>query len=272
MFASFNMMFAGGFNPLSLSPTLWLDASDSATLLDAGGLAADADEAIATWSDKSGNARHATQTTSGSRPLRKTAQQNSRDVVRFDGADDMMSLASDLALGTAHTIFVVAKNTATITAATSAQLLINGGSYTYPSTTTSEFLLGAGSLTGTLTNERLCGVVVAKGPGGPQVFGYGKTDSDVAGAFVLCHQFTTAANAFYGSLNGASSLLTAASPGGYSAPDTKYPTIARHIGARSTLFSFWNGDIHEILIFPTALSDTNRQAVESYLNQKWAIY
>jgi hypothetical protein len=32
-----------------------------------------------------------------------------------------------------------------------------------------------------------------------------------------------------------------------------------------------NGDIAEILIFPTALSTENRQKVEGYLGSKWGI-
>jgi hypothetical protein len=57
---------------------LWLDASDSSTLFDAttGGSLVAADGAVARWQDKSGNARHATQATSGFRPTRKLAQSN----------------------------------------------------------------------------------------------------------------------------------------------------------------------------------------------------
>lgn len=41
------------------------------------------------WADKSGNARHATQSTAGSRPLVGT--QNSRKALTFDGTDDFLS-------------------------------------------------------------------------------------------------------------------------------------------------------------------------------------
>jgi hypothetical protein len=61
-----------GFSPLSLSPALWLDASDASTLFDAttGGSLVAADGAVARWEDKSGNARHATQATLSLRPER----------------------------------------------------------------------------------------------------------------------------------------------------------------------------------------------------------
>jgi len=75
-----------------------LDASDAYTLYDAtsGGSLVAANGTIARWEDKSGNARHFTQATSGRRPLRKTAVQNARDIVRFDGADDNMRLLTGL--------------------------------------------------------------------------------------------------------------------------------------------------------------------------------
>ena len=78
---------------------LWLDASDASTLYDAtsGGSLVAADGGVARWEDKSGNARHATQGTSGSRPLRKTAVQGGRDVLRFDGSNDSLSIPSSTA-------------------------------------------------------------------------------------------------------------------------------------------------------------------------------
>jgi hypothetical protein len=47
------------FTPLSLSPALWLDASDTSTLFDVSGNVVAPDGAIARWEDKSGNGRHA---------------------------------------------------------------------------------------------------------------------------------------------------------------------------------------------------------------------
>lgn len=71
---------------------LWLDGSDASTLYDAtsGGSLVSENGAIARWEDKSGNANHATQATSGYRPLRVSGG------VRFDGSDDRMGLASSL--------------------------------------------------------------------------------------------------------------------------------------------------------------------------------
>lgn len=49
------------WSPLQLSPSVWLDASDSASVVLTSG-------AVSQWSDKSGNNRHATQGTAANRP------------------------------------------------------------------------------------------------------------------------------------------------------------------------------------------------------------
>jgi hypothetical protein len=210
----------------------------------------------------------------GSRPSYTAAGQNGRNTITFDGSSDGLSLATGLSLGTAHSIFLVAKNSATITSATSAQQLLTGGSYTFPSTTTSEFLLGAGSLTGNLTNERLFSLVLASRAqvGSADVWGYGKTNADVSGAFILGSSFTTAGNVFAGRLNGGNDLTTVSSPGGYSSTDTRYPTFAQYIGFRgANNTAYWSGDIDEIIVTSAFLGTFETQRIEGYLAHKWGL-
>jgi hypothetical protein len=90
------------WTPSRITTALWLDAADSSTLFDAtsGGSLVAADGAVARWQDKSGNARHVTQGTSGARPARKTSIQNSKDVIRFDGSADFMDSAAISAFNT----------------------------------------------------------------------------------------------------------------------------------------------------------------------------
>ena len=81
------------FTPRSLSPALWLDASDANTLYDAtsgGNLVADGGT-IARWEDRSGNNRHATQSLSANCPTRQTRILNGRGVVLFDGSNDFLA-------------------------------------------------------------------------------------------------------------------------------------------------------------------------------------
>lgn len=74
------------FDPLSLSPALWLkaDAGLFQDTLFTVPAVNDADP-IGGWQDQSGNGRHATQTTVSRRPTLKLAIQNGRAVVRCDG-------------------------------------------------------------------------------------------------------------------------------------------------------------------------------------------
>ena len=240
--------YPSNVSPIAISPALWLNDTGS-------------DPSV--WTDISGNGRNAT---GANPPAIVTNALNGRQVRRFDGINDTLSLAADLALGAAHTIFVVAKNTATITETSPAQLILNGGIYTTPST--SEFLLASGSITGGFTNERLCSIVLADGAG---IYGYAKTNTNVTDPFIIVNSFNSASSVFYGKLNNAVDFNTASTFGGYSSLNTRYPTIIRHIGSRYASQNFWNGDIAEILVYPTELSAEDREKVERYLGAKYNI-
>jgi lysophospholipase L1-like esterase len=85
---------SSAFTPASLSPAMWFDASDLSTLWqDTGATSAVASDgqAVARIDDKSGNARHGTQATSGNRPLYKT--DGTLRWLSFDG-DDEIPIAS----------------------------------------------------------------------------------------------------------------------------------------------------------------------------------
>lgn len=86
----------------------WLKADDG-LYTDTGlttPVSADGD-AVAGWQDKSGNGRHMTQSTSGSRPLYKINIVNGKPVVRFDGTDDVLAGANLSALSAAEAFIVV---------------------------------------------------------------------------------------------------------------------------------------------------------------------
>lgn len=75
---------------------LWLDASQIVGLNDG--------DAVATWSDLSGNGRDFTQATASKRPLYKTNQRGALPTVLFDGIDDHLQASFSC---TAKTIVVV---------------------------------------------------------------------------------------------------------------------------------------------------------------------
>jgi hypothetical protein len=68
------------FSPSDLSPTLWLDASDTDTISDTAG-------AVDTWSDKSGNSNDVVQATADNKPTTGTATINGLNALSFDDGD-----------------------------------------------------------------------------------------------------------------------------------------------------------------------------------------
>jgi len=90
---------------------LWLDGADATTMYDAttGGSLVAADATVARWEDKSGAARHFTQTTSGLRPTRRAAVKNGLGAIGF--ASDWMSGVYTYAVGS---VFVVWNHPTTV--------------------------------------------------------------------------------------------------------------------------------------------------------------
>jgi hypothetical protein len=230
------------FNPLSLSPALWLSDTGSSA---------------ATWPDISGNGRDATQATGGFQPTIVTGDLNGRQVRRFDGSNDRMDFATSLSLLkniSGATLFVVAKHftastqKAVFTATTNAYGFTRLGIYS-----------NATPLGVARNNETESSVSVAS-----------TATANTPYIFTLSSNF--AANPLEFFKNGASQGSANFSPTG-NTPNTD--SAGMTIGALRTGASAWDlffdGDIAEILVFPTALSTADRQKVESYLAAKWGI-
>lgn len=76
---------------------IWLDVNQLTGLND--------DDACGSWTDLSGNNRHATQATTSKKPLYKTAVQNGKPVLRFDSSDDAMG--TGYTTGSTFTMYLV---------------------------------------------------------------------------------------------------------------------------------------------------------------------
>lgn len=92
------------WDPSLITTALWLDAADSTTVAITNG-------AVSQWSDKSGNARHATQSTLAKRPLLTSAGLNSKDVITFDGTNDIL-VSNYTATSNNLAVYAVANKTA----------------------------------------------------------------------------------------------------------------------------------------------------------------
>jgi len=251
---------------------LWLDGSDASTLFDAttGGSLVAADGAVARWEDKSGNGRHATQSTSGSRPTRKTAIQNSLGVLRFDGTDDFLDSTDflDLTSGQAMTAFVVFKRAST---GRFEHLLSKYGFSNALNDSTQKGWNWAFLDTNTLRASYT-------------TFANNGASTRLSNSTVTASSFTVLTlKSSAGSLS-SSTMYRNSSVIASSATATAMETLddtsyAVTIGALRYTFNaatekylaFTSGDFAEIIMYDSALSDANRAAVESYLISKWGI-
>lgn len=80
------------WTPANITTALWLDAADASTITTVSG-------AVSQWDDKSGNTRHATQSTAANRPVVATSVQNGLNAIRFDGTNDSMTVVSTFMQG-----------------------------------------------------------------------------------------------------------------------------------------------------------------------------
>jgi hypothetical protein len=191
--------------------------------------------AVSSWSDESGNSSHATQVTSTKQPIFTTNVINGLPVVRFDITDDFM-LTADLAgapLAQPNTIFIVASlpNTRTIL---------------------------DGKTTAGRARVNSNGTVVRMN-GGTSVDTTGVTSGTTLRIYSVF--FNTTNSGMY--ING-TSVLSAANTGSNS-------LTALHLGCDASETAFFGGDLAEVIVYAGALSSADREVVETYLSQKYAI-
>lgn len=239
------------FDPLTLSPLVWYKAD--AGLLDASDVAITVDAtAIKTWQDQSGNGRHLTQGTAGSRPLAKLNIQNGLPVVRMDGTDDNLLQAAGANFITSNSInvFIVAIRRAAKNNA--------GAMSLYAAADADDFQGNARCIIGfegASSTQHACyrngqEAVIASHPG-----------NDVP--FLLTARFDNSNN----NLRRDSTDATAVA-------DTKGAFACSRvlIGARwiaSALAQFNQYDYCEALVFNSDLASGDRTSVQTYLKNKW---
>jgi hypothetical protein len=235
---------------------LWLDAADASTLFDAttGGSLVAADGTIGRWQDKSSNGRHATQATSGSRPIRKTALINGLDAITFDGTNDHLLVpVSSVAFGGADfDLLVVARSRAP--AGTQGFFVVQDNSGPAAPilrvSVIGNFLRFSFRTTGTVATD--INDATAYSSNALTVFGVRRTSSTI----------TATKN---GSAFGSSALS-----GSFSATFVT-PGVGAYFDSDATSAWFLNGEICEILAYNPGLSSANLSVVQSYLAAKWGI-
>jgi hypothetical protein len=225
--------------------TCWLDSSDPSSFTYSSGTL------VSQWNDKSGNGYHFTQGTSGYQPNRiSTIRQNNYPVVTFAG--DFLANSSINWGASNSTLFLVTKEDK-----------IAGTGYQNLFTT---------------------------GTGATGQWGYGISDAgagDKIGIFDILQGFT----AFNSVASTANADILAFTSAGISSgsvtsnlfvngtadslnPRTQTSTTSAAgalLGAANTANEPFYGYFCEVLLYPSQLSNTDRNSVEAYLKSKWGI-
>jgi hypothetical protein len=221
------------------------------------GASADADP-IGAWDDLSGNGRHVTQATSGKRPQLKLSIQNGKSVVRFDGTDDYLgglTNVAGLAITGDFTIFAAfTRSSATYACPVSYQT--NAGSIN-----AYEFRTNSNGPSDTLLLLRADGSSGAEG-----------------GA---CNLVNTVGTFNIWTIKDASKTITfwRDTSSETEAPYTHTPTTDANselvVGNRRSGGSYdlpCLMDVAAVLVYDSALSDTDRTNVRDFLNARYATY
>jgi hypothetical protein len=243
-----------GFSPLSLSPALWLDASDSSTLYTDSGLttlvAADGDP-VGGWKDKSGNTRHATQASGTNKPAYKNAigsTKNGLSVVRFDGVNDSLATATfGLATLTRWAFSVHRVSTGS-----------NLGLFQHGTTDANELFGFNVGPAGYYSDIAFAGPYADLSASSPFAAGY----------YVLGQVWTRPASSSILSFNknGVASTPTVSTPTGTPNTTTQIFQVGRRVS------SFFNADLCELIYGESTLTAQNTTDVLGYLNTKWGVY
>ena len=221
---------------------LWLDSQDNTKFTFSSG------SNIATWLDKSGVGNTATGVSS---PVLTANLINGRQAIAT--ATGPYFTGSLSITGATVTTFAVAVTTATLPLSGSDQRLVslvNGGGVDY------------GTQNGTIalfnqTSSSWIGTWRVSGP---------IANSNIATGvpFLACSKYD-GTNGYLWENGSPGSTASSASSGNFSITKYGIGNLANPSG------EFWRGYIGEIIIYNTALSDTDRRNVEGYLAQKWGL-
>jgi hypothetical protein len=248
------------FSPLDLSPALWLDASDTATITASSG-------SVSQWDDKSGNGRNVTQGTAAAQPTTGSATLNGLNVLSFDGGDVLVgATASDWTwLHAADTTLfaVIRKTSADQTRAP----ILN----TREENTSQDGINWQGDQN---FNSNGAFVFNVNEGGAAVMLSYGTrvAQNETALLVVACKPSdATAANRAAWWKNGASS--TAVANSSTATVSSSAPGLPAWVGASKLSPSNWylTGAICEIVGYSSVLSTSDRDEVETYLMDKWGL-
>lgn len=246
-----------GLNPAP--PFLWIptDVTGSALSLwyKADSLTLNDGDAVSSWTDSSGNNRHATMSGSN-RPVYKTNIQNSYPSIRFDGSNDYLLITSSFTFNPGMTISIV------VNASGSAA----GSGWISGHTTGNDYDSGDAFSMQIQTQDTKF-IFYYRGSRQPV------TTSSLSSPVILTMHVVEEpdSNLVYINTRKNGQLLQTDT---INASETLTPT-QMNIGARyqPTLQGpFYKGDIHEVVVYNKDIGQTQVENLENYLNSKYQIY
>ena len=217
---------------------LWLDADDSTTFTLNG-------SNVSQWDDKSGNGYHATQGTDTNRPTRQTNVLNSKACVRFDGVDNRMTTGYSLNGVTSFATSVVVKADSVEGSWSILRQQPNDSPYFSHPWTNGNPARIIMSWDGGVTTVNLTGSLTSAA-----ISGFVRVSGSTNKAYLDgTEQNSRAANSSSPTFSGTLQL-------GY---------------AQTTNVQYFDGDLHEVVIYNGTLSSTDREKLEGYLAHKWGL-
>jgi hypothetical protein len=241
-------MFDSGsvFSPADISGLeLWLKADAITGLADGA--------AVASWLDSSGNARHAVQATGALKPLYKVNIINGLPVVRFN-SDILSTPTIDLTGTNAVTLFAV------FTAAAGSDDIVVEFSDNYNSVTDG-FILYRATAGDAVVAAAIGNIASSQWT---TAAGVTTTPACVSAVYNKSLPITQEVRAWVNGVLGGSEVF-------YAENTNNFGNRALHLGSRLGGSAPLDGDLAEIILYSSALSDANRQAVEAYLIAKYAL-
>jgi len=243
------------FTPLSLNPQLWLDAADATTITESGG-------AITQWNDKSGNNYHVGQATGVNQPTLVAVGQNGLNVIDFDGSNDNLrrATATDLLRNVVGaTVYVLRLHDASPTSER-VMLFIATGTGTARVSITSGIVSGKATVGGRTLDADSFALVdstnnVSTSAYQIQTGVYDYANTDVS---IFLDASFEGLNASYQTATTTSNTQSAG-------------TFNMGVGALPGFALPFDGKIGEILVYHSAHTAGQRQAVWGYLAKKWGL-
>lgn len=244
----------------------WWDAADSANVtLDSG--------RVSQWNDKSGNGRHAANTSSGStQPDYITAATNGLNAVRFARASSQR-----LVVGSSTSTFrFMHSEPATVFAVALAGSSLEGTIGTLLANTN----LGTSNIGYSLfyndasTNNNMIDLFITNGTASQNVVRARIDNSFSQSTYTLYSAITRPAEstqAARGEIRKNAGADGATHLNSTAALSTSNATSDLTIGAAANLALFWGGDICELLVYKADMATAMRQTIERYLMRKWGI-